>query len=48
MKVALEDLQLERILVIYPRARRYNIADRVEAVPFEEVVRGDAESLLDR
>jgi predicted AAA+ superfamily ATPase len=46
MKIALEGLQLERILVIYPGTRRYTIADRVEAVPFEEVVRGDAKSLL--
>ena len=46
MKIALQDLQLERILVIYPGTRRYEIADRIEAVPFEEVVRGDARSIL--
>ena len=46
MKIALQDLQLERILVIYPGTRRYEIADRMEAVPFEEVVRGDARSIL--
>jgi predicted AAA+ superfamily ATPase len=46
MKIALQDLQLERIMVIYPGTRRYKIADRIEAVPFEEVVRGDAKSLL--
>ena len=37
---------LDRILVIYPGTRRYEIGDRIEAVPFEEVVRGDAKSLL--
>jgi len=46
MKIALQDLRLERILVIYPGSRRYRIADRIEAVPFEEVVRGNAKSLL--
>lgn len=46
MKIALQDLRLERILVIYPGTRRYKIADHIEAVPFEEVVRGDAKSLL--
>ena len=46
MKTALQDLHLERILVIYPGTQRYKIADHVEAVPFEEVVRGDAKSLL--
>jgi predicted AAA+ superfamily ATPase len=48
MKIALQDLQLERILVIYPGTRRYEIADRIEAVPFEEVVRGDARFILNK
>jgi len=46
MKIALHDLRLERILVIYPGTQRYKIADRIEAVPFEEVIRSDAKSLL--
>lgn len=46
MKIALQDLRLERILVVYPGLRRYKIADRIEAVPFEEAVRGTAKSLL--
>jgi len=46
MKIALQDLQLERILVIYPGSRRYKIADDIEAVPYEEVIQGDAKSLL--
>jgi len=33
MRIALADLGLERIAVIYPGARRYALADRVEAVP---------------
>ncbi len=46
MRVALQDLQLDRIFVIYPGTRRYAIDDHIEAVPFEEVVRRDAKSLL--
>ena len=33
MRIALDDLGLERIAVIYPGTRRYPLADRVEAVP---------------
>lgn len=33
MRIALADLGLERIAVIYPGTRRYALADRVEAVP---------------
>jgi predicted AAA+ superfamily ATPase len=33
MRIALEDLDLERIAVLYPGTRRYALADRVEAVP---------------
>jgi predicted AAA+ superfamily ATPase len=46
IKIALKDLHLEQILVIYPGSQRYKIADHVEAVPFEEVVRGDAKLLF--
>jgi hypothetical protein len=37
MRIALQDLQLERIAVIYPGAKRYPIAPRVEAVPLTEL-----------
>ena len=40
MRIALEDLQLERIAVVYPGPRRYPLADRVEAVPLSEVAAG--------
>jgi hypothetical protein len=33
-------------MVIYPGTRRYKIADHTEAVPFEEVVRGNIKELL--
>jgi predicted AAA+ superfamily ATPase len=41
MKIALTDLKLDRIVVVYPGDRRYPLADRVEAVPLTELV-GDA------
>jgi predicted AAA+ superfamily ATPase len=35
MRVAMEDLSLDRILVIYPGDRRYILDDRIEAVPLK-------------
>jgi uncharacterized protein len=35
MKIALDDLKLERIAVIYPGKHRYQIHKKVEAVPFD-------------
>ena len=40
IRIALEDLQLERIAVVYPGTLRYPIADRVEAVPFQQLLTG--------
>lgn len=40
MRIALEDLQLERIAVVYPGFRRYSLAERVEVVPLAEVAAG--------
>jgi hypothetical protein len=37
MRIALEDLKLERIAVIYPGTRRFALAPKVEAVPLREV-----------
>ncbi len=33
IRVALEDLRLERVAIIYPGAKRFPVMDRVEAVP---------------
>jgi hypothetical protein len=41
IRIALEDLQLERVTVVYPGIRRYPIAAGVEAVPLQEVVAGN-------
>lgn len=37
IRIALEDLGLERVAVVYPGDRRYTIADRVEAVPLSDL-----------
>ena len=40
MRIALEDLQLSRIAVVYPGIKRYSIAAEVEAVPLREITEG--------
>lgn len=40
MRIALEDLKLERIVVIYPGKKRYSLHKRVEVVPFDEILDG--------
>jgi hypothetical protein len=37
MRIALEDLGLDRIAVVYPGEKRYPLADRIEAVPLQEL-----------
>jgi len=39
IRIALSDLGLERVAVVYPGAKRYAIADLVEAVPLAELAR---------
>ena len=41
MRIALQDLELDRLLVIYPGAQRFPLADRTEAVPLPEVAKKD-------
>lgn len=38
MQIALQDLKLDRLLVIYPGDRRYSLAKRVTVVPLAELV----------
>ena len=40
MRIALEDLHLDRVLVIYPGSKRFALADRIEAVPLTAVAAG--------
>ena len=42
MRIALTDLNLARIAVVYPGQKNYTLADRVSAVPLEAVVKGMA------
>ena len=37
MRIALQDLELDRLLVLYPGAQRFPLAERTEAVPLTEV-----------
>jgi uncharacterized protein len=39
IKIALADLDLDRVAVVYPGERRYPLADRVEAVPVSELAK---------
>jgi len=40
MRIALEDLKLEHLIVIYPGARGYSLADRVKVTPLIQLVQG--------
>ena len=46
MRIALQDLDLRRIAVLYPGTKRYRLAERVEAVPLQAL--GKGESLFPR
>jgi predicted AAA+ superfamily ATPase len=38
MRIALHDLMLDRLIVVYPGDRRYALADDVEVIPLIELV----------
>lgn len=40
MRIALEDLKLERIAVIYPGNKRYSLHKKIDVVPFETIMGG--------
>jgi uncharacterized protein len=40
MRIALDDLHLNRIVVVYPGIKRYSISAEVEAVPLREIAGG--------
>jgi predicted AAA+ superfamily ATPase len=44
MRIALADLKLDRLLVIYPGPHRYALADRTEAVPLADLVGSSVEA----
>jgi hypothetical protein len=41
MRIAMSDLRLDALYVVYPGNRRYALADRIEAVPLEAFVGPD-------
>ena len=45
MRIALEDLKLERIAVIYPGEKRYSLHKKIDVVPFEKITQGLKEIL---
>jgi len=40
LRIALEDVGLKHIAVVYPGTRRYQLAPRITAVPMQEIVHG--------
>ncbi len=44
MRIALEDLKLDRLVVVYPGDRRYPLADRVDVIPLIELVAGEVDA----
>ena len=46
MRVALDDLKLARLAVLYPGPRRYALADRVMVVPAVELASGKPEAVI--
>lgn len=41
IRIAMTDLELDRLLVVYPGARRYPLAEGVEALPLNNLIQGD-------
>lgn len=48
MRVALEDLQLTHLTVLYPGTRRYALGERVSVVPLAALATGDRQTLVPR
>lgn len=48
MRIALEDLKLEQLVVLYPGPKEYALAERVRVVPFVKVAEGGADELFPR
>ncbi len=46
MRIALEDLNLEQLVVLYPGPRAYTLAERVRVVPLSKLAEGDARDLF--
>jgi hypothetical protein len=42
IEIALEDLKLERVAIVYPGTKRYSVSERVEVVPVTVLAGGGA------
>jgi len=41
MRIALEDLQLDRLIVVYPGERPYPLSEKVKVLPLESIIQSD-------
>lgn len=48
MRIALEDLKLEQLVVLYPGKMHYTLAERVKVVPLSTLAKGDAGAMFPR
>ena len=48
MRIALEDLNLEQLVVLYPGPKAYTLAERVRVVPISRLAESDARGLFPR
>ena len=48
MRIALEDLKLEQLVVLYPGKMHYTLAERVKVVPLSILAEGDAGAVFPR
>lgn len=46
MRIALEDLNLEQLVVLYPGPKAYTLAERVRVLPISKLVESDARDLF--
>lgn len=45
MRIVLNDLRLDRLVVVYPGNRRYALADRVDVIPLVELIGSEADAV---
>lgn len=48
MQIALEDLQLEHLTVLYPGTRHFALSNRITVVPLADIANPDAKALFPR
>ena len=46
MRIALADLRLDRLTVLYPGDRTYSLGERVAVVPLAALAAGEPEAIL--